>query len=137
MVARKPQKAVVVRGDGRADRLALPVELYTRGDDGSLVPVDLSGDVTVTWTDIQDKPSEFPPSAHTHDAGDIATGTVAFARLPTGTGASQVAVGNHSHAGLMTGAAQAVADSAAEDIAALVADFNTLLAALRTRGVIT
>lgn len=51
---------------------------------------------------------------------------VAFARLPTGTGASQVAVGNHSHAGLMTGAAQAVADSAAEDIAAL-----------RTRGVIT
>ncbi|MGI5153600.1 head fiber protein [Microbispora sp. CA-102843] len=38
---------------------------------------------------------------------------------------------------LMAGAAETVADSTATDVDELVADFNTLLAALRTRGVIT
>jgi hypothetical protein len=32
------------------------------------------------------------------DGAKIASGTVAFARLPTGTGGSQVAIGNHTHA---------------------------------------
>jgi hypothetical protein len=37
------------------------------------------------------------PTAHQHNASDINAGTLAFARLPTGTGASQVAIGNHTH----------------------------------------
>jgi hypothetical protein len=36
-------------------------------------------------------------TSHTHAGADIASGTVAFARLPTGTGASDVAIGNHTH----------------------------------------
>lgn len=39
--------------------------------------------------------------------------------------------------GLMTGTATAISDSTASDVSGLVADFNALLAALRTRGVIT
>lgn len=39
--------------------------------------------------------------------------------------------------GLMTGSATAVADSTATDAAGLVEDFNALLAALRSRGVIS
>jgi hypothetical protein len=35
--------------------------------------------------------------AHTHSAADIVGGTIDFAELPTGTGSSQVAIGNHNH----------------------------------------
>ncbi|MFC5947084.1 hypothetical protein ACFQH9_02175 [Pseudonocardia lutea] len=38
-------------------------------------------------------------AAYTMSASDITTGTLPFAQLPTGTGASQVAVGNHNHDG--------------------------------------
>ena len=34
---------------------------------------------------------------HTHSGADIASGTVAFARLPVGSTASTVSVGNHTH----------------------------------------
>jgi hypothetical protein len=37
-------------------------------------------------------------AAHTHGATEIASGTLAFARLPTGTTSSTVAVGDHTHA---------------------------------------
>lgn len=33
------------------------------------------------------------------DGSQVTTGTVAFARLPTGTSSAQVAIGNHTHAG--------------------------------------
>lgn len=200
MAARRPRRAVVVSGAGSEDRLALPVELYTRDASGGLVPVDLGsgGDVVVAWVDVTGKPDEFPPEAHTHTAaqvtglatvatsgsysdlsatpsipstpGDVGAAPashthtaaqvsdasavgrsvltaadVAAARtsigagtssLVVGTTASTAAAGNHTHAGLLAGSAAAVSDSAAEDIAGLVADFNALLAALRARGII-
>jgi hypothetical protein len=34
---------------------------------------------------------------HTHAAADITSGTIAVARLPVGTGSTQVAAGNHTH----------------------------------------
>jgi len=34
------------------------------------------------------------------DGSQVTTGTVAFARLPTGTGGTQVALGNHNHTGV-------------------------------------
>lgn len=52
------------------------------------------------WADITDKPSTFAPSAHTHSAGDITSGTFTIARIPTGTTASTVALGNHLHTGV-------------------------------------
>ena len=36
--------------------------------------------------------------SHTHDAADLTTGTLAIARIPTGTTASTVALGSHTHA---------------------------------------
>lgn len=70
-------------------------------------------------------------------AGDITSGTFAIARIPTGTSGTTVALGNHTHAGLMTGSATNVPDSTATDTAGLVADFNALLDALAARGIIT
>lgn len=48
----------------------------------------LRGDQTwasVGWADVTGKPTSFPPSSHTHSADDIATGTIAPARLGAGT----------------------------------------------------
>jgi hypothetical protein len=39
----------------------------------------------------------YTPAAHVHSGADVTSGTVAFARLPTGTSSSQVAVGSHTH----------------------------------------
>lgn len=52
------------------------------------------------------------------------------------TGAAVLALDDAGDAGLMEGSAPVVNNSAAADVATLVADYNALLAALRTRGVI-
>ncbi|QHF97926.1 hypothetical protein DEH18_33400 [Streptomyces sp. NHF165] len=100
----------------RLDAPAVTVET----DNGARVPLadvlDNLGGGPVTWSDITGKPTTFPPKI--------------------GDGANDAAAGNHTHPGLMTGNAPAVDDSAAEDVAALVDDFNALLAALRSRGVL-
>ncbi|GAY12020.1 hypothetical protein [Pseudonocardia sp. N23] len=36
-------------------------------------------------------------SSHTHGAGDVTSGTLAVARVPTGTSGTTVALGNHTH----------------------------------------
>ncbi|MCK1813260.1 hypothetical protein MTQ13_03055 [Streptomyces sp. XM4011] len=62
-----------------------------------------------------------------------AAGTPSLRAL--GTGATQAAAGNHTHTGLLTGSASAVAN--ATDEASAVTQLNALLAVLRTRGVIS
>lgn len=57
---------------------------------------------TYTWSEISGKPSSFTPSAHTHSASDITSGTLALARIPTGTSSSTVALGNHTHSNYAT-----------------------------------
>ena len=52
---------------------------------------------THDWASLTDKPATFTPAAHRHAAADITSGEIAFARLPTGSSAAEVAVGNHSH----------------------------------------
>ena len=41
-------------------------------------------------------------SSHTHAAADITSGTLALARIPTGTTSSTVALGNHTHSNYAT-----------------------------------
>lgn len=53
---------------------------------------------STAWADITGKPSTFAPSSHNHSGANITSGTVPYARLPVGTGSSQVARGNHTHA---------------------------------------
>lgn len=43
---------------------------------------------TVKWADVSNKPSEFPPSPHSHSAADLTSGVVATARLGAGTASS-------------------------------------------------
>jgi len=45
---------------------------------------------------------DFAASSHTHSASDINSGTLAIARIPTGTSATTVALGNHSHSGYLS-----------------------------------
>lgn len=35
-----------------------------------------------SWRDIPDKPTEFPPAGHNHDAGDVVSGVLNLARIP-------------------------------------------------------
>lgn len=35
------------------------------------------------WEDVENKPAEFPPASHTHAAGDVTSGTLAAARVPS------------------------------------------------------
>ena len=64
--------------------------------------VDSTSKPTYTWSEISGKPSSFTPSAHTHSASDITSGTLALARIPTGTTSSTVALGNHTHSQYLT-----------------------------------
>ena len=50
-----------------------------------------------SWADVTGKPATFPPSAHSHSAVDITSGTLNIARIPTGTTSSTVSLGNHTH----------------------------------------
>lgn len=110
-----------------------------------------------SWGQVTGKPSAFPPETHTHAWGDI-TGKPTTFDPKIGTTATTAAAGNdprlsdsrtpktHSHAWAditdkptippAAPVAAAQADSTAEDVAGLVADFNSLLAKLRTAGII-
>jgi hypothetical protein len=54
--------------------------------------------VTNLTTDLAGKAA----SSHTHAATDITSGTLALARIPTGTTSSTVALGNHTHSSYAT-----------------------------------
>lgn len=56
----------------------------------------VNGSTNVSWT-----LSEIGAAAasHNHSASNITSGTLALARIPTGTTASTVALGNHTHSG--------------------------------------
>lgn len=110
-------------------------------------PSDLVGEGgggAVAWADVTGKPSTFPPTigttAATAVAGNDSRLTAGAAGTATvralGTTATTACAGNDAR--LMTGSATAV-NNATEfaDLAAATAAYNTLLAALRTRGVIS
>ncbi|MFO0863549.1 MAG: hypothetical protein U0744_02625 [Gemmataceae bacterium] len=51
---------------------------------------------TGAFSDLTGVPSTFTPSSHTHNASDINAGTLAIARIPTGSNSSTVCIGNDS-----------------------------------------
>lgn len=50
--------------------------------------------------DTHDHSGVYSTTSHVHAGTDITSSTVAFARLPSGTSSSQVAIGNHNHSGV-------------------------------------
>jgi hypothetical protein len=61
------------------------------------VPEDPSGGGGVTsYNDLTDVPTTFSPATHNHSAAEITSGTLALARIPTGTTSTTVCIGNDS-----------------------------------------
>lgn len=71
-------------GEGK---FAVNVEsIYIETPEGIMTLIDYlqhtrAGDVD--WDGLAGKPSEFPPSAHEHDAGDVTSGVLDTARVPS------------------------------------------------------
>lgn len=63
----------------------------------SEVDAALAGKAATVHTHTKSQITDF---THTHAGADITTGTVDIARLPTGTTATTVALGNHTHTGV-------------------------------------
>lgn len=74
---------------------------------------------TVPWSGVIGKPAAFPPSAHSHGAADIMSGTVAAARLPAGStsNAGIVQLNSSTTSASTTQAATPSAVKAAYDLA--------------------
>lgn len=82
-------------------------------------------DITGLTSALDDKAA----TSHSHSGSDITSGTVAFARLPTGTGSTQVAVGDHTHTAAAVGAVPTSRTLAGLDLSA-DRSADALLAAL-------
>lgn len=94
-------------GHGMSDIAGLEAALGGKQAAGSYAPATgiapsaISGTAVIT-TDARLSDSR-QPTSHIHAAADITTGTLDLARVPTGTTGSTVALGNHTHPGMVTG----------------------------------
>lgn len=79
-----------------------------------------------SWSEVTGKPSTFTPSSHTHAAGDITSGTIAAARLPSAStsAAGIVQLSSATNSTSTTLAATASAVKAAYDLAASKWTYN-------------
>jgi hypothetical protein len=71
-----------------------------RNGDGSFLGTNLANGQRATYiaaSTANDSWAEDGTNRHTHAAADITSGTLDVARLPVGTGSTQVAAGNHTH----------------------------------------
>ncbi|WP_374192064.1 head fiber protein [Bacillus sp. XF8] len=100
--------------------LSMPIASDVKlGDIIKALQESSGGAVTITWADINGKPSTFPPSTHTHTIANITSlQTTLDAKLTASKATSQ-------------------ANSTATDVAGLVTDFNALLAKLKASGVMS
>lgn len=64
---------------------------------GDVLIGNSSGAITTLTRNGIDTRTDFPPAIHYHSATDITSGIFSIARIPTGTTASTVSLGNHTH----------------------------------------
>jgi hypothetical protein len=84
------------------------------GDAGKPVVLDAEGQIDtsminsgdVSFVDLDDLPSTFTPSTHTHDLSDVSDSGAAAA-LDVGTASGEVAAGDHSHDVMASGSSYA------------------------------
>ncbi len=87
--------------------VAQPVTIYDLPDNGG-------GDVEVSWGDVSDKPTAFPPETHTHNASDITAGELDADRIP-GLPAAKIATGSLATARLANAAQVQVVNRDGDD----------------------
>lgn len=112
-----------------------PLPVTGAGGGGGMGPEDISAAAPATWdvetatvgVDVGDGAGQVAAGDHTHDAADVASGTLAAARIPN-LAASKITSGTFPAARLPTAAA---VPDATDDPAATV---NALLASLRSAG---
>lgn len=82
-----------------------PSAHHSRYADGEAVAAVLAADGSGSGLDADTLDGQdataFASASHNHAASEITSGTMDIDRLPTGTGASEVAVGNHTHSDLV------------------------------------
>lgn len=100
--------------------LSMPVANDVKlGDIIKTLQESSGGSINVTWSDVSNKPSTFPPATHTHTIANI---TDLQNTLNGKLAASKVAT---------------QPNSVATDITGLVSDFNSLLTKLRSAGIMS
>lgn len=105
MVSGNTETGIAVTYDDATGKLNFAVSDLTWGLN-AITDVVLSGPLSghvlqfdgANWVNRSLTTAGIAASSHTHAASDIASGTLALARIPTGTTASTVALGNHTHA---------------------------------------
>lgn len=144
-------RTVMVYDGTKSHRPALTTETIVDGDGILLGTGAVAG--SIAWTNITGKPATFPPtvpiaesdvtsltadlagkaaSVHTHAGADITSGTVAIARIPTGSTSSTVPFGNDAR---FTDARTPLAHTHPEsDVTGLVADLAAKAASVHTHA---
>lgn len=100
---------------------------------GTTATTAKAGDYQPTWAQVSGKPTTFAPAAHDHPFTEI-TGTAVAGQIPT-LAISKIS-GLQSELDGKLEASQGAAVADAVDETDVVAQFNALLASLRTAGVI-
>jgi len=80
---------------------------------GSTSSTAKAGNYQPTWAEVTGKPTTFAPSAHTHDAADVASGVLSAERLPDASSTSKGALSAAHWALLNSATTSAVTDTLA------------------------
>jgi len=86
---------------------AFAVDYSLAGAGGGAVDPETLARIDALETDVAALETDKADVAHTHAAADITSGSLAIARIPTGTTATTVALGSHTHTAAAVGAAPA------------------------------
>jgi hypothetical protein len=86
-------RGMVIVGRQQSD-LSIKWQGLALGNSGTVLKSNGTDAVwgNVDWTEVQNKPSTFPPSSHTHSAADITSGRLSTSRLPTSSTANRFLV---------------------------------------------
>lgn len=97
----------------------------------------INTNITTLQTDVSDLQSavstlQTTVPSHTHSASDITSGTLAIARIPTGTTSSTVALGNHTHSNYATTTTVSTLSSTVDTINSNLTSLTTRVSANET-----
>jgi hypothetical protein len=96
-------------GGGSGGTPSAHASSHATGGSDAITPVSIGAAALADLTDLhtaidgKQDAGDYAASNHQHSAADITSGTLALARIPTGTTGTTLALGNHTHSGFLTG----------------------------------